>query len=122
MKNMNKIYRQKTFTLALLAMVLLCSFIFSTDPRNLSAGLLLVPPILLFIIIYVLTYTAFQSYTEVAKAKIRVVSGVVATAPVILLLFGSLGQLTGKDTFLSLLFVGGLAAYFSKVALNHSSS
>lgn len=118
---MNKLYRQKKLLIALSAVILLCLFIFSTDPQELSASLLLVPPVLLFIIMFVAVYATLSAYTNVPKVKQRLVSGVVATAPVLLLLLGSLGQLTGKDTLLSLLFVGGLAAYFSRAALNHSS-
>lgn len=119
---MNKLYRQKKLSIALLSAIFLCLFIFSTDPRKLSASLLLVPPVLLFIILFVLSTALLQAFTEVPKTKQHLVSGVVATAPVLLLLLGSLGQLTGKDTLLSLLFVGGLAAYFSRAALNHESS
>ena len=118
---MNKLYRQKKLFIALTALLTLCLFVFSTDPQKLSASLLLVPPVLLFVILFVVVYATLGAYTDVPKAKQRLVSGVVATAPVILLLLGSLGQLTSKDTFLSLLFALGLATYFSRAALNHSS-
>ena len=75
----------------------------------------------LFIILFLLSYALLSAYTEVPKVTKRIVSGVVATAPVLLLLLGSLGQLTGKDTLLSMLLAGGLTAYISRAALNHSS-
>lgn len=78
------------------------------------------PPVLLFVILFATTYAFLSAFTEVPKPKQRLMSGVVATAPVLLLLLASLGQLTGKDTLLSLLFVGGLAAYFSRVAIVHT--
>ena len=117
---MDRFYRQKKLYIALLGVIFLCLFIFSTNPRNLSAPLLLVPPILLFGILFTVTYALISAFTDVPKAKQRVMSGVVAIAPVVLLLFASLGQLTGRDTVLSLLFVGGLAAYFGKAAIVHS--
>ena len=118
---MNKIYRQKKLIIALLSAIFLCLFIFSTDPRNLSAGLLLVPPILLFVILFTLSYAVLAAFTSISKSKLRLMSGVVAMAPVLLLLLASLGQLTGKDTLLSLLFVGGLAGYFGKARLRMNS-
>ena len=117
---MNRFYRQKKLVVALLGAIFLCLFTFSTDPRNLSAPLLLVPPVVLFCILYVVVYAALRAYKDVPKAKQRLMSGVVATAPVLLLALASLGQLTGKDTLLSLLFVGGLAAYFSRAAIVHT--
>jgi hypothetical protein len=117
---MNRIYRQKKLYIALLGAIFLCLFIFSTDPRNLSAPLLLVPPIVLFGVLFTVAYAVLSAYTDVPKAKQRVMSGVIAIAPVLLLLFASLGQLTGRDTVLSLLFVGGLATYFGKAAIVHS--
>ena len=117
---MNKFYRQKKLSIALLSAVFLCLFIFGTDPRNLSAGLLLVPPVLLIVILFAVTYAFLSAFTEVPKPKQRLMSGAVATVPVLLLLLASLGQLTGKDTLLSLLFVGGLAAYFSRAAIVHT--
>jgi hypothetical protein len=117
---MNRLYRQKKSWIVLLSTIFLCLFIFGTDPRKLSAPLLLVPPMLLFVILFVFSYMCFGAFTEVPKAKQRVMSGIVASAPVLLLLLASLGQLTGKDTLLSLLFIGGLAAYFSRAALVHS--
>lgn len=78
------------------------------------------PPVLLFVILYGSTNLALNSFVEMPKVKQRLVSGAVATAPVMLLLLASLGQLTSRDTLLSLLFVGGLAMYFSRVSVVHS--
>jgi hypothetical protein len=117
---MNKLYQQKKLYIAVSALMLLCLYMFSTDPQKLSAGLLLVPPVLLFVSLFMFSHAVLETYTEIPKIKQRLVSGVVASAPVLMLLLGSLGQLTSKDTLLSLLFVGGLAAYFSRAALNHS--
>jgi hypothetical protein len=114
---MNKIYRQKKLSIVLLGAIFLCLFIFSTDPRKLSAPFLLVPPVLLFIVLFGATYVLLSAFTELPKAKQRLMSGVLASAPVLLLLLASLGQLTGKDTMLSLLFIGGLAVYFSRASL-----
>jgi hypothetical protein len=114
---MNKIYRQKKLWVAISGALFLCLFIFSTDPRKLSASLLLVPPVLLFVVLFSFAYAALSTFTEVPKAKQRLMSGILASAPVLLLLLASLGQLTGKDTLLSLLFIGGLAVYFSRASL-----
>lgn len=117
---MGKFYRQKKLYIALTGLMSLCFFIFSTDPRKLSAELLLVPPVLLFVILFVVSYVGLSAYTDMPKAKQRTVSGVVASAPVLLLLLASLGQLTGRDTMLSMLFVGGLALYFSRASIVHT--
>jgi len=117
---MNKMYRQKKLFVAILGAISLCLFVVSTDPRKLSAPLLLVPPVLLFIVLFGLALSVLSAFTEVPKAKQRLMSGVLASAPVLLLLLASLGQLTGKDAVLSILFIGGLAVYFSKASLVRS--
>lgn len=118
---MNKLYRQKKkISIVLLGTTFLCLFIFGTDPRNLSAPLLLVPPVLVFMILFVLAYAVFDAYIDMSKPKQRLLSGVIASAPVLLLLLASLGQLTGKDALLSVLFIGGLVAYFSRASLARS--
>ncbi len=117
---MNKLYHQKKLYIALSALLLLCLFIVSTNPQSLSAGLLVLPPVLLFVSLFAMCHAALEAFTELPRLKQRLVSVVAASAPVSMLVLGSLGQLTGKDTLLSLLFVGGLAAYFSRAALNHS--
>ena len=117
---MNTFYRQKKLSLVLLSTILLCLFIMSTDPRKLSAPLLLVPPVLLFVTLFGLAVSVLSAFTEVPKAKQRLMSGVLASAPVLLLMLASLGQLTGKDAFLSVLFIGGLAVYFSRASLVRS--
>ena len=114
---MNKLYRQKKLWVALSGAILLCLFVVSTDPRKLSASLLLVPPVLLFVVLFGFALSLLSAFTEVPKVKQRLMSGVLASAPVLLLLLGSLGQLTGRDTILSLFFIGGLAVYFSRASL-----
>ncbi len=113
---MSRLRRQKKLWIVLLGTIFLCLFMFGTDPRNLSTELLLVPPTLLFVILFALSQAFLGVFTEIPRLKKRLVSGAIAIAPVLLLLLASLGQLTGRDTVLSLLFVGGLAAYFSRVA------
>jgi glucose-6-phosphate-specific signal transduction histidine kinase len=117
---MRRLYRQKKLWIVLLGTTFLCLFVFGTDPRKLSAPLLLVPPITVFIILFALALTFFGAFTEVPRPKQRLMSGIIASAPVLLLLLASLGQLTGKDTLLSLLFIGGLAAYFGRFSLARS--
>ena len=117
---MNKMYRQKKLWIALLSAIFLCLFIFSTDPRKLSAPLLLVPPVLLFFVLFVFSLSVLSAFTGLPKAKQRLISGALASAPVLLLLLASLGQLTGKDTVLSLMLIGGLAVYFSRATLVRS--
>ena len=95
-KKMNRFYRQKKLSIVLLGTISLCLFIISTDPRKLSASLLLVPPVLLFIILFTLGLSLLSAFTEVPKAKQRLMSGVLASAPVLLLSLASLGQLTGR--------------------------
>jgi len=117
---MNKLYRQKKLWIVLTSAISLCLFVVSTDPRKLSAPSLLVPPVLLFVTLFGLAQAILGAFTEVPKAKQRLMSGVLASAPVLLLLLASLGQLTGKDALLSVLFIGGLAIYFSKASLVRS--
>jgi FtsH-binding integral membrane protein len=117
---MNKLYRQKKLLIVLLSAVFLCLFIVSTDPRKLSAPLLLVPPVLLFVVLFGISFSVLSASTKVPKVKQKLISSALASAPVLLLLLASIGQLTGKDVVLSLLFIGGLTVYFSRATLVRS--
>lgn len=93
----------------------------NTNPRELSAPYLLVPPLLVFLILYLLASMILEMYTSLPTQKRKIVSGVAAAGPLMLLLLASLGQLTPRDSILSLLFIAGLAAYSSRVVVGNSS-
>ncbi len=115
---MSKIYKQKKAWIVLGSTIFLSLFVLNTDPRELSAPYLLVPPLFIFLILYMFTYMILQAYTTLSRQKQKVVSGIVASGPMVLLLLASLGQLTPRDMVLSLLFIGGLALYSSRAVPN----
>jgi len=108
---------KKELLIALLGAIFLCLFFSSTDPHNLSAGLLLVPPVLIFIILFALSKYVLKSLTEMSRKRLRLSAGVVAITPVLLLLFSSLGQLSLRDVVLILCLVFGLSAYLSRASM-----
>jgi hypothetical protein len=119
---MKKFLKQRKLVLVLISTIFLCLFVFNTNPKELSAPYLLVPPLLIFLILALLSSAALSALTALPAKKRKLVSGVIAGGPLVMLLLASLGQLTLKDTVLSLLFVAGLAAYASRAAPGIQSS
>ncbi len=115
---MTKNYKQRKALIVLLSTIFLSLFMLNTNPRELSAPYLLVPPLLVFLILYLLASIGLETYTLLSKQKRKVVSGVAASGPLVLLLLASLGQLTARDSILSVLFIAGLAAYSSRVTVS----
>lgn len=112
---MSKLFRKRKLLIVLLSTISLCLFIFSTDPHQLSASYLLVPPALILLILFESTDLVLGTYSNMMPAKRHLISMISALGPVMLLLLASLGQLTYRDTVLSLLFIIGLTAYFSRL-------
>lgn len=118
---MIKFYKQRKAVIVLSSTIFLSLFMLNTNPRELSAPYLLVPPLLVFLILYLLASMSLESMTKLSKQKRKIVSGVAAAGPMVLLLLASLGQLTPRDSVLSLLFIVGLAAYSSRAVVGNSS-
>lgn len=90
-------------------------FIANTDPHDLSAWLLVLPVILLFGCLFMTLY--WLPYVWRADSGIRriAVAGIIAGTPCIVLLLRSMGQLTGKDVLLMVVFGAVTYVYADRI-------
>jgi hypothetical protein len=76
-------------------------FIVTTDPRDLPLPLLVLPFMWLFTTLFVTTWTVFKRRQNISKRQVVIISGVIASIPVLLAIFQSIHQLSIKDVLLS---------------------
>lgn len=86
-------------------------FMFTTNPRDLPVGWLLAPFILLFMALF-LTFkaTLWRPGGKFGDRKARVMCGVAAAIPTLILLLDSVNQLTIRDSLILIAF--GLIGLF----------
>ncbi len=98
-----KIFR-KSYKIAGLLLVL-CLFLTLTDPKHLPSVLLIIPFVLLLLILYQAAITIFKLANDSGNSlggkpsvvRPRLVAGLAAVFPVLLLLLQSIGQLSLRD-------------------------
>ena len=103
--------------LILLPYALLAAFLFTTNPQNLPAALLLVPFLLLFWCLFSTIYYGFGllGLAQVVTPRKRLVLAFcLALLPTILLILQSINQLTGRDTLIFSVFIAVLALYVGR--------
>lgn len=105
---------KKDGLIGLSGMLLIGLFIFSTDPKSLSAVFLLVLPVLIAVTVFVITRLLLRLCSSMTGGLMNIISMVVATGSLLVVLLGSLGQLGSQDSLLALLLVAGLAFYFRR--------
>lgn len=106
------IHKESALGLALLTVSPL--FLLTTNPDQLALPLLLVPFLLVFLTLYVLVRVIFRVagfYDSLSIYKRRILLGMAATLPVLLLLLQSLHQLTTRDIALVVALGIGLTFY-----------
>jgi hypothetical protein len=122
MENSNKNIYKKDAALASAGAFLILSFIFITNPQQLSAMYLLVLPILVAITSYRLTKLFIEIFTNWHLNKIRQVSLILASGPTLMIILGSLHQLGLQDVILSLLFACGFGWYLRRLSPESANS
>ncbi len=118
---MNRIKSKSKFLVVLCGTIFLLLFIANTNPRELSAGYLLVPPLTVFLVFYNLAQIFLSAFTKMANSKKRLISLMFSLGPLAILLLASMGQLTSRDTILSIVLMIGLAFYFAKAQVVEGS-
>lgn len=94
-------------------------FLFTTDPRKIAVGWLILPFVWLFVSLFLTFIYLIDWFSDSRKHSRRqtLTAGLLATIPTLMLLLDSVDQLTAKD-FLLIAGLGGLAAfYISKISL-----
>lgn len=94
-------------------------FLIFTNPQNLPISLLVIPYGLLFLIIYITSYTLLPKYFpktfSATRTKKVIISGVLSFIPVLVFLLTSIGQFNFWDILLSLLILFLIAWYLLRV-------
>ena len=85
-------------------------FVLLTDPQSLPLPLLVLPFIWLFASLFALSWTVLK-HRNLSRKQIVLVSGIIATTPVLLAVFQSIHQLSIRDVFLSVGLVALTAVY-----------
>src|SRR5687767_13827690 len=98
-------------------------FIFITDPQTLPAPMLLVLPILVLVSAYsLIRLMAGVVAMEGTPKQPKSLSFVLALAPTLLMVFGSLGQLGIQDIGLTLVLIAGLGWYIKRTTASDQLS
>ena len=100
--------------IAVLGCLVTILFMASTNPQQLSAFMLLALPILVALTSYWLTRTFLETFTAANIQKIKQTALVFSVAPTVLMLLGSLRQLSLQDIALVAVFVSGLGWYLRR--------
>ena len=95
----NYLKRYGMYTVLLLAGPI---FILTTNPHSLPLPLLVLPFMWLFAVLFVTSSLILKRRKDTAQRKVVIISGVIASIPVLLAIFQSIHQLSLKDVFLSL--------------------
>ena len=117
---MNNLKPKHKLLVVLAGTIFLVLFITNTNPNNLSAGYLLVPPITVFLVLYVLSNFVLGYFPKLSSSKKNLMSVLMALGPMAILLLASMGQLTSRDTILSLLLMVGLTSYVFKARVKET--
>lgn len=97
--------------------VLLLGLLMSTDPNGLSSFILIMPFILVFTIIWSLSFSSSRKRGISRLRSVRL-SLVLAGLPVSLMLLQSIGQLTPRDIVTILAFFGVAYFYISRIVIS----
>lgn len=82
-------------------------FLFSTNPRNLPVGVLILPFVALFLLLYLLVYSLMTMIVRQSGKRSYVsttIALIVAGIPTLLLVLQSINQLSWRDILLLLAF------------------
>lgn len=100
---------------AVLGVTATTMFIVFTNPNSLPAVFLLVLPALIFATTYWISEFMVDLFVEQPSKNSRLLSGVIAVAPMLVVVLGSVGQLGLQDITLALLLAGGLSWYLKRL-------
>jgi hypothetical protein len=112
----------RTHKLILLMLLVLAGplFLSLTDPTRLPLPLIIVPFAWLFLVLYLsINFVIHWRWPDSSKKRSVIVAGVGAALPVLLLVFGSIHQLTIKDFLLALAIVTCVSVYMAKADFIH---
>lgn len=86
-------------------------FFITTDPKSLPLPLLVIPFLWIFAVLFVTTWIILSKKPDIHKKQVAMISGCVASIPVLLAVFQSIHQLSIRDVLLSVGLVVLAAIY-----------
>ncbi len=120
MQNSHSSIYKKDILFGMLGLFLILTFIFLTNPQKLPAIFFLLLPTLIAFTSFQFIKLTFEVFTFMSQQKIKVLSGVIATAPTLIFILGSVGQLGYQDMVLALLLASGLGWYVKRQGMLYS--
>jgi hypothetical protein len=113
---MNKIKKYPYWSLMIICLLLLLSFLFLTNPENVPVGLLVVPVILTFFIVFSVAHLTLRSTGKLASqpAKRGVVALIAGSLVAVVMILQSSGGLSVADLVLMALIMVVTALYVSR--------
>lgn len=111
---MTKKHKPRLIVLFVLTLLIVLFFAFFS-PESLPVGYLVVPFVLLFIWVYILSSTLYLIFF---KKENKPVSAFTAIFLIFVLLLGSLRQLSARDIILSISLLALLGWYANKIFIN----
>jgi hypothetical protein len=106
---------KRTVIACMCGFVAILVFITTTNPSSLYVPLLLLLPLIVAITFYSLCSLLLRVFTHLQETKIKTISLISSLAPTLLILLGSLNQLSSQDFLLAILLVVGLCWYIKRV-------
>lgn len=94
--------------------IILFALLLSTDPSTLPSFILVIPFVLIFTIIWVVSFRSLRN-ANITRLRSARLSLVLAGLPVSLMLLQSIGQLTPRDIITILAFFGLAYFYISRL-------
>lgn len=106
--------RRTELIIAITTLLLVLIFVLVTSPNSIALPLLVIPFFGLYLAIYILVKLLMTRKGRDSRLK-AVISGLLASFPVLLIIFQSIHQLTIKDVLIIFALVGTAAFYLARV-------
>ena len=113
---MNKIKKYPYISLLIACDLILLAFFFLTNPEQVPIGLLVLPVVLIFLIVYSATHLVLEGLRKLQDrpGKRRAVSVIAGCLVAVLMILQSSGGLSGIDLVLMGLIIAVTALYVSR--------
>lgn len=108
---------KRSIILSACSAAILLALLMSTSPNGLSSFVLVIPFILVFTIIWALSFSSFRK-KEISRLRSVRLSLVLAGLPVSLMLLQSIGQLTPRDIITIFAFFALAYFYISRIVIS----
>ena len=117
METSNSQFYKKDLLLSGCGLIFLSLFIFLTNPSTLPAVLLLLLPICVAGTSFTVCKLLLEVFTSYTQDRIKLLGGIIAIAPTLMVVLGSVGQLQFQDIVLAVFLIAGISWYAKRQRL-----